>query len=316
MQLTSLTNENVQKARQAQQAAEEARARLQRHTATLAVPLTNTLYYNTANCGKGRMQLGGTCWFHAILNVFLLSPLGHRLLRGALSQYLLTQPNLLNIRNNSNSCPMRGKINLQYFWSYVRYKLSNSNSGKTSRNNLVSENHLIRNLKLRGQNQNTAGGGAVDMARFLDAVFPKNIQRNILHQPYTSENSTRIPTEMFGYQLIGCYIAATWKVSHVAEPYVRGHAICGYICSDGTPYIYDSNMTRSIKLDWINDPASLEEFFKRRYMYEDWRISNNKPSFFARFPIYVNGSVSNNNLARPPAPKPRPKGRGGSLRRA
>ena len=265
-------------------------AKRKRNNATLKMPLTNTLYYNNkSSCGNGRMQLRGTCWFHSILNIFLLSSTGRMLLRKALKMYLEKQPVLLNIRNNSNACPMRGHINLQYFWSYVKYKLSSNTSGKATRNNIVSENHLIRNLNLRNKNQTTEGGSYDDLLKFIKAVFPPSMLKFIL-SPFIPSNkfNKNIPVETDKYTLFGCYIGANWKKLGKYE----GHAICGYMCNN-IPYIYDSNMKRSIQLDWINDPSSIKEYFRRRYIYENQNQNISDIEIFFRIPLYIDKSYYN-----------------------
>jgi hypothetical protein len=230
---------------------------------TASMPITNRLYNNTVN-ERGRKQVGGTCWFHAILNVFLLAPVGKRLLRLALDEYLKTQPVLLNIRNNA--CPMRGKINKQYFWSYVKYKLTNTNSGKASRNNIVGETHLIRNLKLRSENANTTGGTNMDAYKFIVSVFPSELIKLIRPVPF-SQDTKAIPKEINfreqKYKLFGCFFSSKWSTGNTP---LTGHAICGYISSDGSAFIYDSNLERSIRLDWVNDTQAVRNYFSRQYI--------------------------------------------------
>lgn len=261
-------------------------AKYARQNLTKVLPITNLLYRNNnVNCGSGRMQLRGTCWFHSSLNIFLLSPTGRRLLREALARYLLTQPKLLNIRNNSNACPMRGKINLQYFWSYVKYKFTNRNSGKASRNNLVSENYLIRNLGLRKENENTEGGGPNDLQRFIDAVFPPDIKEEIIVKSYNRSYNNKISTNVKGYKLIGCNIIGEWR----EDRRMAGHAICGYICEKAnSAYIYDSNNLRSFRMDWVNDPKRVADYFFRQYLYNNPSLTGSGMlTNFTMYPVYV-----------------------------
>ena len=260
------------------------------------MPLTNALYYNTNNnCGRGRMQDKGTCWFHAILNVFLLSTEGRKILREALQEYMANHT-LLNIRNNSNSCPMRGTINKQYFWSYVKYKLTNLNSGRASRNNLVSENYLIRNMNLRSKNKDVEGGNITDVEKFIEILFPTK-RINIVKFTKYGYKSPRIDAPRNAIYLtngskeaFGAWIAMNWyhKVngSFINHPRainilnngsvmltVHGHGIAGFICKNGERYIYDSNNLRSIKLDWTK-PQLVADYLNRNYgMNDSWEYT-------------------------------------------
>lgn len=237
------------------------------------MPTTNILYLNNTNdCGTGRMQNKGTCWFHAILNIFLLSFVGRKMLREQLRLYMKNH-NLLNIRNNSNACPMRGTINKQYFWSYVRYKLQTLKYGKASRNNLVSENHLIRNLNLRKANAPTTGGTKQDLKLFVDTIFPNSdigfgMVTMFGDKPpskgisiYSNSNKTAF----------GAFIKMHWYKKIDGElVFHQAHAICGFICKKQL-YIYDSNNLRAYKLNWLREPTRVAEYLNRRYgMHSNW----------------------------------------------
>lgn len=236
------------------------------------------------------MQDKGTCWFHAILNVFLLSTEGRKILREALQEYMVNHT-LLNIRNNSNSCPMRGTINKQYFWSYVKYKLTNLNSGRASRNNLVSENYLIRNMNLRKtRNELVDGGNITDVDKFIETLFPtKGI--SIVKMTKFGYKSPRIDAPRSinltngSKQAFGAWIGMNWykkaDASSSNNPRVvnilnngsvmigvHGHAIAGFICRNSERYIYDSNSLRSIKLDWTK-PQLVADYLNRRYGMDD-----------------------------------------------
>jgi hypothetical protein len=256
-----------------------------REKLTSNLPLTNILHYNNINnpCGSGRLQLKGTCWFHSCLNIFLLSATGRRLLKEALSRYVSSGQTLINIKNNSNACPMRGTINLQYFWSYVNYKLTHMNSGKASRDNLVSENYLIRNLGLRNEKQSTEGGGPQDLQKFINAVFPPDIRGLITINPFKRAYNNNIPRNIRnGYKLIGCNIIGEWMNGRDLD----AHAICGYICEkDNSAYIYDSNMMRSIRMDWVNNPSSVATYLFRRYVYNNQPVGILKN--YSIQPVYV-----------------------------
>jgi len=189
-------------------------------------------------CGIGRMQLANTCWFHACLNTFLLSVSGRKLITEALLEYELNHP-IIKIQNDA--CPRRGTINKQYFWSYVKAKLT------SNINSLFRENNLIKNLKLRNNTEQVDWGTKKDVQKFIDAVFPPDIIK-LSDEPLGKKN------------LIG-----GWILGHNGGSF--GHAISGFICR-GVEYIFDSNQNSSIKVDWYSDQDELISYFSSVYGFE------------------------------------------------
>jgi hypothetical protein len=191
---------------------------------------------------------------------------------------------------------MRSKINLQYFWSYVNYKISTINSGKASRDNLVSRAHLIKNLKLRPNTTNVPNGGYFgDVYDFRSMIFTEDLDWRILVGGTGNFNASFSPNKPlkktititnangnFNFKVFGCYFGETWLL---ADGRKKGHAICGYICQDGSQFIYDSNNTRSIRMNWADDPLLVKNYMYRRYV-EDTYIEKAKIISFDVLPVY------------------------------
>jgi len=198
-----------------------------------------SLYYKKDTvCGLGRMQLANTCWFHACLNTFLLSVKGRKLLIEALEEYEKVHP-LLKIPENS--CPRRGTINKQYFWTYVKAKLT------SNVNSLYRENNLIKNLGLRNSSEKVDWGTKPDVEKFVKEVL--------------RPDSVKLSDEPKGKRdLIG-----GWIVGHNGGS--LGHAISGFLCR-GVEYIFDSNQSQSIKVDWYSDHEDIVSYFSAVYGFE------------------------------------------------
>jgi hypothetical protein len=96
-----------------------------------------------------KIQEGGTCWFHSILNGWLLSGAG----RVILKKILLAYKNTAEYKRYAdiNACPRRGTLPLNFFWHYVDHMLK----PPSNRNLLSFKNaRLIQNLNLRNIENN------------------------------------------------------------------------------------------------------------------------------------------------------------------
>jgi hypothetical protein len=235
-------------------------------------------------------QAGGTCWFHSIVNGFLVTPRGRRLLNKAYYLYITTNRNAQPKYNYLTSCPRRGTIDLNSFWTYILYRLGKFRLLPNEVNN--SEFQAIRNFR---RNRRVNGGTEADVVRLCQVVFgsvklPNNRQNMGINRP-TVVNRTRIgprspvyidyaedpeyitlhPNGLPDYILNHIYISIdSGNMSG------SGHAITAFKCttcsrtrSNGTRrrvscnnqrshkqktvrYIYDSNSLLPVKLDWMN----------------------------------------------------------------
>lgn len=246
-------------------------------------------------------QQGGTCWFHSVVNGFLFTPRGRRLLNTAFIAYTSKGGNFRPRYNYLSSCPRRNQIELSSFWRYVMYRL-----GKIPL--FPGEIKSIRNLR----RNITSGGSADDIVLMCQKVFGsiqfyrgrvnelvngiKNINRTKIgpspvYYDYTYEPRyiTRHPEDDPSFILNHIYISIQDKVNNSF-----GHAITGFTCtkctrikqrSNGTTkrvkvscanpkkmkiiqksvrYIYDSNDLHPRKLDWMNHQSVLN-YVKNNY---------------------------------------------------
>lgn len=240
------------------------------------------------NNALGRMQPRGVsaCWFHGLLNGFLLAPRSRELLRARLEKY--KQTNLANFMRSlgavGNACPMPGRLNSGVFWAYVNSRLKNSSRNV---NSTVSAYTLMRNVQLRKPNasQNRLNtGGWIDVDTFIAKLWPEYHTPNspIIMLGYNPLFGEGVPAYMRltpgnpeyrnnfikrqgagVYRASHAYISASWIDEKTKKK--LGHAITGYIKMDGTQMAYDSNDERSFQCNWRTDWRCVANHIYKRY---------------------------------------------------
>ena len=144
-----------------------------------------------------KLQQGGTCWFHASLNGWLLSSKGRQLLMTMLSAF----KRKYSLSNSNTTCPMRGTLPLGYFWHYVeriitsrssklrstvlKYKVGNviSNVNRIAAN-MTIQNYLRNgpNMKLRERLNGIVKKAEVQPNNFINSHLIHNVGlRNAIH---------------------------------------------------------------------------------------------------------------------------------------
>lgn len=145
-----------------------------------------------------KLQQGGTCWFHAALNGWLLSSKGRQLLLTMLSAF----KRKYSLSNSNTTCPMRGTLPLGYFWHYVeriitsrssklrstvlKYKVGNVISNNINRiaANMTIQNYLKNgpNMKLRERLNGIVKKAEVHPNNFINSHLIHNVGlRNAIH---------------------------------------------------------------------------------------------------------------------------------------
>ena len=200
-----------------------------------------------------RMQQGGTCWFHSIINGLLMSERP----RGILKRMSENVPDD-NRRRNFNLCPMRSAPAL-LFWRYIKHRLEGFggvNSAFKNVNVIKSSgvrgfDHRVRTFLTKGLRAAMArdiyeGGTKRDMFNFYRKMFPRGL---FIIKKYDGE--TPIPHKLPGYTLTHADIAA-WiePAAHSPNAVIYGHAIAGYFTPTGKYKMYDSGTGKVINYDW------------------------------------------------------------------
>jgi hypothetical protein len=221
------------------------------------------------SCSQGRtlQQVNNTCWFHTAVNGFLFSRRGRQILWDAYREYK-------GPLKPSNTCSKRGVLPLDQFWAFVIARLE-KRPVSTSETNVIHE--------LRPYSDISSGNGT-DVVILCQKVFG---QVNLFGMAHRFEEWRISKSKIVSGAMIGILNTVytdfddsvvwddhgketVYDISHVyialQNPEGSGHAITGYTCK-GVKYIYDSNFTRSKKLNWKNKNA-LYKYCMQIYGYK------------------------------------------------
>jgi len=235
-----------------------------------------------------RTQTSGTCWFHSLMNPFLLSHRMRPYLYRALAEYInkfRTKDQLADfIKPQAPSCisPMR-----QYSRIFAMKKMygtlyhtirpqyaSARNPAHMSQNNIKN---MLRSFRTRMSNDpfwKRGDASVAHVAEFLDRTgyinysLIRNNRIEVSKGPTPQKDfvvvvlDTRsaidkhITVEGHRYNLECASIAVdgiNFRANETGRVQHASHAITGFKCkSNGKFVIYDSNMTRSYPCDWSN----------------------------------------------------------------
>lgn len=188
---------------------------------------------------RGHRQTGGTCWFHAVLNGLIMSPIARRILRE---------------RRSDNSI----------FWNYIRSRLNRGNVRSMSNRN------VIESAGLRNRNACVRGGTLIDLYRMYDTLFPGDYKIGFRGGSSTPtfvllNGSEFGPRRMFNgheYRLSHAYILMHNPITR------KNHAVAGFM-ENGNPKIYDSATNRYYSdEDWTSRNFSTHRSRYTRVVYK------------------------------------------------
>ncbi len=211
----------------------------------------------------GRRQTKGTCWFYAILNGWLFSYYGRKILINRFNSFTQSS-NFRALTKNQLACPSRKHLSQSYFWSYVYHMLRPTNWNTPFHMNVMRgiefpEGKLIRSSGMRSENQNVTGGSVSDVMTFNHVLF--NGQQNKVVTLRRFDN----PDFPIPIGLNGAVLSHVYITGGNVHGNGRAHAIAGYINVNKKPMIYDSNKSRAVHLDWIKHPQLIVDYFKENY---------------------------------------------------
>jgi hypothetical protein len=183
-----------------------------------------------------RMQEGGTCWFHSIVNGLLLSKRPREILK-QMSQNVITDK-----RRGYTMCPMRNAPRL-LFWQYIKHRLDGYGGVSSAYKNVnVIRSSSVRSPR-RWSRNNYEGGSLSDVYNFYKKMFPSGL---FVLREYTSQN---IPHSLPGYTLTHGHVIM-WLAPNKEGGTLDGHAVAGYLTSSGKYKMYDSSDDSVIDYDW------------------------------------------------------------------
>ena len=235
-------------------------------------------------CGQlGAIQTRGTCWFFSILNGFILSEDGQKILYNRLTNFYkkLKPAEKAYFDDKFNApCPMKNltKTKEIYFWKFIDQYLCFMSGPRVASLKVGKSASILNEMSLRGTfaKQNQGGKGAhpqVEIDKILDHVgFAKDYyvkyavdtpkfhatrkpQFVILKKSKWYPNTTmeKIPTELLAdpkYELMCASLVIANTEANNKEMH-KWHAVSGFVCN-GHGYIYDSNQRKVFKCNWWN----------------------------------------------------------------
>ena len=200
------------------------------------------------------MQQGNTCWFHSIVNGFILSSIGRKFIEGYMSLHIAHRPvrTSRTLRpNNKSVCPRT--FNRDFFWSYISNRLKskvvspNTNVFRTAAaiKSVVSSAPRMLNVTSKGTSIRREDEIYRGLFGNLYAELywtPQGPRNDIKIARINFNNKDSIPNKFGNLVLSHCFIIL-WT-----PPQPDSHAIAGYLC-DGKPFIFDS-LSGYYSYDW------------------------------------------------------------------
>jgi hypothetical protein len=232
-------------------------------------------------CGQlGAIQTRGTCWFYSILNGFILSEDGQKILYNRLKNFYkkLTLNERAYFDDEFNApCPMKNLVKTKeiYFWKFIDQYLCFMSGPRAVSLKAGKSASILGGMSLQGTvAKNLGGKGAFPQAeieKILDHVGFKGEyyikygntppKFHALRKPqfvvvmdnsyYKKNYMDEIPAGLMTdpkYELMCASLVIANTKANNSETH-KWHAVAGYVCN-GKGYIYDSNQRKIFKCDW------------------------------------------------------------------
>ena len=235
-------------------------------------------------CGQlGAIQTRGTCWFFSILNGFILSEDGQKILYNRLKNFYkkLKPVERAYFDDGLNApCPMKDitKTKEIYFWKFIDQYLCFMSGPRALSLQAGKSAEILGAMSLQGTvaKKDQGGKGAfpqAEIGKILDHVgFAKDYYFKYADDPpkfhalrkpqfvivrqskyYPRTYMDRIPAGLMAdpkYDLMCASLVIANTNANNGEMH-RWHAVAGFKCN-GTGYIYDSNQRKVFKCNWWN----------------------------------------------------------------
>jgi len=232
-------------------------------------------------CGQlGAIQTRGTCWFYSILNGFILSEDGQKILYNRLKNFYkkLKPAEKAYFDDEFNApCPMKNlsKTKEIYFWKFIDQYLCFMSGPRAATLKAGKSASILGGMSLQGTvAKNMGGKGAypqAEIGKILDHVgFAKDYYVKYADDPpkfhaarkpqfvvvmqskyYPKSYMEQIPADLLTdpkYEVMCASLVIANTNANNSETH-KWHAIAGFVCN-GKGYIYDSNQRKVFKCDW------------------------------------------------------------------
>lgn len=228
---------------------------------------------------NGAIQTRGTCWFFSIINGFLLSSDGQKILFDHLKKFYkgLTPEEKLYFDDGIDApCPLRGnliKTKRIYFWKFLDQYLCYQTGPRSISVKSGRSANVLGGASLAGSiaREHKGGQGAFsdeELPKILrhlgitdylianaQGLLPPDQSRKMPHFVVCRSKNSRVDTMMRvpmfrkdTYKKMCCSITIGNSRATALHAW---HAITGYI-SDGKGFLFDSNQTKHFPCDWWN----------------------------------------------------------------
>jgi hypothetical protein len=218
----------------------------------------------------GILQSRGTCWFYTILNGFLLSEDGQKILYANLQDYYakLKPAEKAYFDDGFDApCPLKNltKTKKIYFWKFIDQYMCTLSGPRAVSLKIAKSANILRNMNLQGTLAKTTKGATgahpqEEIVKVLDHLGFKgkynfgriNRRRNIQFVIRRAGERTYMPI-LFrsidpNYSLMCAGLIIGNTLASSSEQH-RFHAMAGYIV-DNKGYIFDSNQRKVFRCDW------------------------------------------------------------------
>lgn len=197
---------------------------------------------------KGHKQKGGTCWFHAIINGLLMSPLARKVILDRL-RFINHGERFTDIKGKSifdnPACPSVKHAKISIFWDYIRNRLRGGRVPITD----IKNKNIIFSTGLRKNNSSIKGGSFTDMYTLYGKLFPGDYKISFV--------KSNTPTFVFKlgdkFERVVVHHGAVYALSHcyiTVQGKTTTHGVAGFINKNGNPKIYNSAKNTYSSLNW------------------------------------------------------------------
>ena len=229
----------------------------------------------------GAIQTRGTCWFFSILNGFILSEDGQKILYNRLKNFykkLKPDERAYFTDGLDAPCPMKDltKTKEIYFWKFIDQYLCFMRGPRSASLKAGKSAEILGGMSLQGTVAKQAQGGKgafpqAEIGKILDHVgFAKDYYFKYANDPpkfhalrkpqfvivreskyYPRSYMNDIPLGLMDdpkYELMCASLVIANTNASNSEMH-KWHAVAGFKCN-GNGYIYDSNQRKVFKCDW------------------------------------------------------------------
>lgn len=243
-----------------------------------------------------RVQQGGTCWFHAIVNGLIMSYRSRKYLKQSINSKGITNNNL-----GVGGCPRT----IDGFWKYIAYRLKEPKtiSPRIRNVNVIKASGARRRvanplgfIPRRGNTKSNytrrialsrssvTGGTISDLYNIYTKLFGKDFSNNTRSTPIfvirkgNDFQKVILNNKGVEYALSHSYIALNGRGG------LFGHAIAGYISRNNAYRIFDSGWNVAHSFDWsVSDgDKHLLDWYNKEYMPYGLKLTSMK-----KWAVYV-----------------------------